>query len=299
MDKSLSDTDINQMGRNCKNKNKPSASSPNYVFQRVKRRTEDMDEELAKQLQEFKEEMRKMMTHFTERYGAETQQINSTLKEIQKSNIFIETSITALTTQNEELRTKIDQLEMQAKEEKNYITVLENKIEDIQMGGRKSNFVIKNVPKKEKETKEDLIDMVMCLASNLDCKINKYDVKDIYRVRGKNTEKQNTPIIVETSSTLLRTAIMKMGKAYNIKNQCKLCCKHLGFKIQEDTPIFLSEHLTPKGSRLHFLARDLTKSGAYKFCWTAYGKVYIKKHETSPTITIRSEQQVHQLLLKE
>ncbi|KAJ8706514.1 hypothetical protein PYW07_012592 [Mythimna separata] len=190
------------------------------------------------------------------------------------------------------------QLENQTKEDKKYITILENKIEEMEMGVRKSNFVIKNVPKIANESKEDLLGMITSLSNNIDCSIEKYEIKDIYRVRGKNSENQNNPIVVETGSTLLRNQILKMGKSFNIKHKAKLCAKHLGFRTNEDTPIFLSEHLTPKGSRLYFLARDLKKSGAYKHCWTAYGKVYVRKEDQGPTITIRSEEQIHQLLLK-
>lgn len=291
MDKSLSDTSINLIGSEIK-------SPPNYVFHRTKRCREDIEDSLIKQLNEFKLEMRKMMTLFADKHGKEIQQMNTTLKEIQQSNLNIENSISYLTAQNEDLKNRISQLENQSKEDKKYITILENRIEDLQMGGRKTNFVIKNVPRRNNENKEDLIEMVLSLSRNLNFNISKYDVKDIYRVRGKNPSQQNTPIVVETGSTLLRTEILKMGKAYNIKNKTKLCCKHLGFKTLEDTPIFLAEHLTPKGSRLHFLARDLTKIGAYKFCWTAYGKVYIRKDEASPTITISSEDQIQQLLVK-
>lgn len=168
----------------------------------------------------------------------------------------------------------------------------------MQMGSRRANFDIKNVPRKNNETKEDLIDMVMCLSHSIDCKITKSDIKDIYRVRGKNSEKTNTPIIIETSSTLLKTDILKMAKSFNIKHKIKLSVKHLGIKTHEDTPVFITEHLTIKGSRLHFLSRDLAKSKAYRFCWTAYGRVYVRKDEHSPIITIRSEEQVHHLLLE-
>lgn len=287
--KSLSDTEINFL----ENENK---TPPNYVCQRVKRSWEDT--KFSDQLDEFKKEIREMMIHFSGKQENEIQQITLTLKDIQQSNLNIENSITFVTAQNEQLQKKIDKLENQAKEDKKHITLLENKLEELQMGSRKSNFVINNVPKKTTESKEDLIEMVMCLSQNINCTIKKYDIKDIYRVRGKNTEIQKSPIIVETGSTLLKGEIMKMGKAFNLKHKSKLCCKHLGFKTQEDTPIFLSEHLTPKGSRLHFLARDLTKTGAYKFCWTAYGKVYLKKDEQSPTLVIKSEEQVHQLILK-
>lgn len=292
MDKSLSDSEVNLVGTVL-------STPPNYVFQRVKRTREEIEETLSKQLDDFKLEIKKMMTLFSIQHSDEIKKVTTTLTEIQQSNLNIESSIMNLTAQNEELKKKILEMEFQTKEDKKQITFLENKIEDLQMGGRKTNFVIKNVPKKSNESKEDLIEMVLSLARTLTCNIGKYDIKDIYRVRGKNTDSQNTPIIVETGSTLLRTEILKMGKAYNLKTKTKLCCKHLGFKSQEDTPVFLSEHLTPKGSRLHFLARDLTRTGAYKFCWTAYGKVYIKKEEQAPTITITSEDQIHKLLLKQ
>ena len=288
MNKSSSDTEINLTGND--------KTPPSYVFQRAKRSREDIT--ISMQLDEFKEEMRRMMTIFTEKRGNEIREISLTLKEIQQSNINIEKSITFLNAQNEELNTKIKQLEYKATEDRQNMAVLESKIEDMQMGYRKSNFVIKNVPRKPNESKEDLIEMMMCLSNNIDCKFVKYDIKDIYRVRGKNNDSPNTPIVVESGSTMLKSEILKMGKAFNLKHKTKLCCKHLGFKTHEETPIFLSEHLTPKAARLHFLARDLSKSGAYKFCWTAYGKVYVKKDEQSPAILIRTEDQVHQLKLK-
>lgn len=288
MEKSVSDTEINTAGVH--------KITPTYVFQRMKRSREDMDDSLGKQLNEFKEEMKKMLLSFSEKQGKEIQEINIKLQQIQHSNTHIEKTITFLTEKNKDLQGKITRLEMQSKEDKKYISILENKIEDMQTESRKSNLVIKNVPRKKGETKEDLLEMAMCLFQNVQCNIKKYDIKDIYRVRGKTAEKQNTPIVVETGSTILKTEALKMVKAFNIKNQNKLSCKHMGFKSQEDTPVFISEHLTAKGSRLHFLARDLSKSGIYKFCWTAYGKVYIKKDEESPTIIIRSEEQVHKLL---
>lgn len=289
IDKSLSDTDTNSI----ESKNK---SSPNYMFMR-KRTRDDMDDSIGKQLDEFRQEMRKMLNILTDKHEKDIQQISSTLKEIQQSNISIENSITFLTAQNENLQKKISLLECQAKEDKKCITILQNRMEDFQIHSRKSNFVLRNVPCRNNETKEDLIEMIMCLSRSIDCNINRCDIGDIYRSNGRNNEKRDTPIIVETSSTLIKTKFLKMGKAYNIKHKSKLCCKQLGFHANEDTPIFLSEHLTPKGSRLHFLARDLTRSGLYKFCWTAYGKVYVRKDEQSQIITIRSEDQIHQLKL--
>lgn len=139
--------------------------------------------------------------------------------------------------------------------------------------------------------------MVVRLSSTIGGSLQKNDIKDIYRVRGKK-EQQNLPIVVETSSAVVKSDILRLSKAFNVKTKGKLCAKHLGFRTSEDTPVFISEQLTAKGARLHYLARDLAKSAEYKLCWTAYSKVYVRKTETSQIICIKSEEQVHQLLLK-
>ncbi|CAH0674035.1 unnamed protein product [Spodoptera exigua] len=291
MNKSHSESDVNQEDLN---------TTPTFVFQRIKRSREDMEGSIGKEFAEFKEEVRKMLNGFAEKQKQEIQQIvNSSLKEIQQSNEKLVSSIEFLTGKYEELKNKHEVLENQAREDRSHIKILEEKIESIQTSNQKTNFVIKNVPRKQGEAKEDLIEMVMCLSKHLDCPIAKHDIKDVYRVRGKNSEKLNTPIIVETGSTLLKTDIIKMGKAFAIKTNSKLSGKHLGLKSDSyaDIPVFLSDHLTPKSSRLHFLARDLTKSGMFKFCWTSYGKVLLKKDEQSATILVTSEHQIHQLRL--
>lgn len=60
--------------------------------------------------------------------------------------------------------------------------------------------------------------------------------------------------------------------------------------------MFISEQLTPKGARLFFLARDLSNTKQYKYCWTSYGRVLVKKDDNSSAIVIKSEAQVHHLL---
>lgn len=268
-------------------------STPCFVSQRAKNSSQNT---LTTQMDQFKKEIKEMFTTFTCKQEKELQQVSSALKMIQQSNLNIESSIAYLTAQNEEFKKKINQLENQATENKKYITLLENKIENLEMTSRKSMFQIKNVPKKNNETKEDLIDMVMTLSETVDCSMNKADIKDIYRVRSRKSNEQNTTIVVETNSAILKSDILKKSKAFNIKHKLKICSKHLGFKKQTDVPVFLSEHLTVKGARLHFLARDVAKTKSYKFCWTSYGKVYLRKDENSPIITVRNEEQIQKLL---
>ncbi|XP_013173848.1 PREDICTED: uncharacterized protein LOC106122445 [Papilio xuthus] len=229
----------------------------------------------------------------------ELKKIAPTLLEIQQSNRNIESSIAFLSAQNEEYRKKIEKLERQAQEDKKYVTLLEEKIEDIQKSMRKTCFEIKNVPKKDKESKEDLIEMVTNLTKNIGCDVDKNHIKDIYRVRGKKDGARNTPIIVETTSTILKNDILKMSKSFNIRHKTKICAQHLGLRNGEDVPVYVTENLTPKSARLYFLARDLVKSKSYKFCWTAYGKVYVRKDENSAIILISNESQIQPLINKD
>lgn len=242
----------------------------------------------------FKEEIKELISSMMSTHLQEFKKHSDKLNEIQQININIEKSVAFLSDQHEELKKKINSLENQISENQKYVTILENRIEDLVKESRKTNFEIKNVPKKTNESKEDLISMVVHLSNEIGCSLNKDCIKDIYRTRGKKVG-TNTSIVIETSSTLLKNNILKSCKVFNIKHKTKLCAKHLGFHTSEDTPIFVSEHLTAKASRLHFLARELVKAKSFKFCWTAYGKVYLRRDENSPIILIHSETQITNL----
>lgn len=273
-----------------------SLSDPDLSPLSVRSKKRTRDDLLSSDLADFKEEMKSMITSLLTAQEREMKKIGTSLKEIQSTNQSIEAAVSFLSAQNEEYKKKIETLEKNAIEDKKYITVLEDKIEDLQITSRKSNFELKNVPKENSETKENLVSMVLKLSETIGCQLNKEEIKDIYRVRSKKEGTRSMPIVVETSSTILKTEFLKCCKTYNMNHKNKLTAKHLGFRTNVDTPIYVSEQLTAKGSRLHFLARDLQKTKRYKYCWTAYGKVYLKKHDHSPVITVRSESQVQQLI---
>lgn len=285
LNKSLSDPNVAEVGND--------RTPPNYISVRSKRmREEDLPTEFCK----FKEEMKEMFKSFMTAQKTELKVITANLKEIQQTNFNIEASVARLSTQNEEFQRKIESLELQAKKDREYIAILEDTVEDLQRSSRKSCIELKNVPRAPKETSDDLINMVLCLSKKIGLDLVTKDIKDIHRVQGKKVGTNNTPIIVELGSSIIKSDMLRKTKSYNIKNKTKLQAKHLGLTSNEDTPVFISEQLTAKGARLFFLARDLAKTNKYKFCWTAFGRVFVKKDENSRAIIIKSEAQVHQLL---
>ncbi|XP_063363600.1 uncharacterized protein LOC134652358 [Cydia amplana] len=271
-------------------------TSPDFVTKRQQKQERQSDNITITDFNEFKEEMRNLIRYYSGCQQKDISDLKDTVKDIRHSTNNIEASLDDLHLENQELRKQITELENHIKEDREHIAFLEEKLDEMQCMSRKSNFEIKNVPRKENESKQDLVEMVTTLSETIDCKVTKSDINDIYRVRYKNSAQKNAPIVVETNSTLLKNDFLKMAKSYNVRNKSKLCAKHLGLKTQEDTPIFLSENLTSKAARLHFLARDLSRSKNYKYCWTSYGKVYVRKSDQSPIILIKHEDQVHHLL---
>ncbi|KAG7307298.1 hypothetical protein JYU34_007463 [Plutella xylostella] len=111
--------------------------------------------------------MKCMITSLFTEQDREIKKIIHALKEMQTTNQNIETAMSFMSAQNEEFKKKIDCLERQANEDKKYITVLEDKIEDLQITSRKSNLELKNVPKINNESKEDLTEMMLKLSENI------------------------------------------------------------------------------------------------------------------------------------
>lgn len=292
MDKSSSDSNINLL---CRPATPADLTTPtNYLQQRIIKRKRDCD--CGEELETLREEIKAMFQSLMTSQENETKKIKPTLIEIQQTNKNIETSLAFLASQNEDLKKKVELLQLQAKKDRENITVLEDKIEELQRERRNKHFEMKNVPKTNEENKSSLINMVLTLSKNIGYSLARSDIKDIYRVKSAKVANKNTPIIVEMSSTLIKHDFLRTCKTFNAKKKEKLRAKHLGFTNNEDQPIFTSEQLTAKGSRLFFLARDLAKSRGYKFCWTNFGKVYVRKEENSTIIWIKNEAQIHNLL---
>ncbi|KAG7308986.1 hypothetical protein JYU34_004842 [Plutella xylostella] len=242
----------------------------------------------------FRDELIKMFEDWTAKQDKQMQKLFPILNGIQTANSTIESSISFLTEQNLDFKKKLEQLEIEIKKKNEYIIFIEDRLEELTRNSRKTTIEIKNVPLNSKETKEGMVKLVENLSKSIELNLDVKDIKDIYKSRSQ-TEKKT--IIVELNSTFTKDNILKSAKAYNIRNKSnKLCAKHLGITSSPDTPIFIAENLTPKASRLYFLARDLKKSRNYKYCWTSYGRVYVRKEDTSPIILIQSEAQVQKMM---
>ncbi|VVD02774.1 unnamed protein product [Leptidea sinapis] len=114
-------------------------------------------------------EMKELFLDTQKNNNEQIKSILTALKDIQQVNEGIQKSITFLSDQNSDFQKKIASLEIQVKKDMEYITLLENKLEESQRTERKNNIEIKNVPLKGAENKQHLIKMIYSILSLFVC----------------------------------------------------------------------------------------------------------------------------------
>lgn len=268
------------------------SSEPNLnVATRGKRPMSEIS--TTQEFADFRDEMKELFSSMMAQNEYQLQKLFPILSEIKGANSKIEASVSFLSEKNEEFIKKIEQLEIDLKKKDDLIAYLEVQLEETQRITCKKTIEIRNVNVEQTETKEGLVTMISKLAENLGMPLVKSDVSDIYKVSGKTGK---TTIIVELVSAMTKEEVLKKTKEYNVKNtNNKLGNKHLGVTKGPDDPIYVVEQLTGKASRLYFLARDLKRSKKFKYCWTSFGRVYLKKEDDSKSIQLKSEGQIHML----
>ncbi|KAF9804077.1 hypothetical protein SFRURICE_020505 [Spodoptera frugiperda] len=192
------------------------------------------------------------------------------LKEEQKQKLDeLQSSINAIRQQNEGM---IESIEF-----------LTNEYRDLRKHQRKP-APSKNAPSRlaahllnTTTTNSDVLNMV----------VDANSIRDIYRVNTKIDS--NKPIIVEFTSVITKEKLIEQCKKFNLQHKNnKLNTSHLNISGPQKS-VYISEHLTSRARRLFFLARGFANTNEFKFCWTAGGKVFIRKKEGERLIRINSE----------
>lgn len=235
----------------------------------------------------FMEEMKKLFSDFKAEQNAKLDILQHSVSDIKEQNASLQKSVDFISNQYDDLKVKFDLLQKERKENLAYIQTLEDKLENVEKTERATSIEIRNVPLKTGETKSDLVKIVAKTGEALNIPISKADIRDVYRINSKS--ETSRPIIAEFTSVLMKEDVLQSVKSFNKDNKDnKLNSTHLHLEGPEK-PIFISENLTQKMKRLYFLARDFAKTNKIKFCWTAYGKIYMREKEGATLQRINSE----------
>lgn len=276
----VSETDSESVDGNVSHSQATYSKNTNVNMGRLKRKREsDFDS--------FMEEVRDMFSKFASEHKARLDNLESTLSEIKIQNEAINLSISTLSDKYDELQKELQSFRQERKEQNSYIKLLENKIETLERQSCAVKLEIRNIPKMQNENKQALCEAVKKIGNTLKLQLQNSDIKDVYRPFAKTDVIK--PIIVEFTSVLTKECILKNLKNLTLQEKKDRLNTSIFGLDSAQKPIFISECLTAKGRRLFFLARDFANSYGYAYCWTSYGKIYLRQKEGTPHIRIQEE----------
>lgn len=239
-------------------------------------------------------EIKNQFSSFKISTDARLTKIEDSLTLIEKSNQEIDKSISFTTKQYDDMKLKSDRMERECKEHRALLSSLEEKIEEMQRISNINFLELRNLPKIQNESKNDLERYLGNLLKTVNSNVSNSCIKDAFRLPGK---KDNHPsILIEFCNNTSKNIVLKAVKSYNQSNDVKLNCGHLG--AVGSSPVYITEYLTPNSRKLHFISRKHIKDNQLKYCWTSNGKILVKKGELEPTIHIKSEEQLEKLINK-
>lgn len=247
-------------------------------------------------LQNFKQDIMTMLNNWKtdqdatlSKLVADIASLKTQCTDIQKVNVEIENSITFMNAKFDEINEKVRRLEIERNVNSDYILSLERQLEELQQRSRSSAMEVRNVPEKDHESESDLIAIVKKLAATLKINIQDHDIRDIYRRPGKpGTTKV---IVTEFNSVRMKEDVITSVRRFNKDRPVpdKLNYEHFGITGHKK-PIFVDEYLPYSTRKLLFRAREFAKTHNFKFCWTAKGRVLLRKDSNAKYIYVKTEQ---------
>lgn len=182
---------------------------------------------------------------------------------------------------------KIEQLEIENRELKKEMGKFQNKLNDLEQYGRRNNVEVHGIDEKEGE---DVTKLIIELGANLNFKAEelKGQIEAAHRLKPKKVDNKPrtrpAPIIVRFLSRVTQENWMAKHKtglaSFNI------------IEGGSQTDIYISENLTAENRHLAYLARKAGRELRFKYVWTKYGTVFMRKDEKSRVLKIDSEEDI-------
>ena len=198
----------------------------------------------------------------------QNEKILKKLEEIEKENKQMKLELKEIREENSNLRKEVDTL----KGQKEYM----------KQDSLKNNIVISGLPLDDNSSENDLNAFVVKIIKNMDITLTEQDMK-CFKV-GKGDKKLAKVIF---SKPEIKEQIMVKKKTIDLNTN------KIG--LSTDNTIYINHDMTPKNQLLLKKARELKQKNQVKFSWYKDGTVYVRKTTTSPTIRIKSEEDLTNL----
>lgn len=211
------------------------------------------------------------------------------------SNTEIKKSIDSLSVKYEDLCTQLSSNQIQTEDCLERVSRIELSTEEIDRTSRIASIEIRNLPHNSNSTPEQLLCIANLAFKKLEVVVSSAEVFNIHHIPTKSEHKT---ILVSLNSVLIKNKILRAFRQFNKANPGNgLNSTIYGPEVPKQ-PIYIAEHLTAKARRLHFLAREFATQEQYKYCWTAGGRVLLRKDDQAKYIVLNSEDHLHSLKRK-
>lgn len=265
------------------------------LFVSMRKRKERSDSEGM----ELRDEILIMLSNMKKDQDAKYNKLKESMDEIKQQNKdvikaqrYIEEKLESINTSYELLNEKICNVKKEQDSMQLKIHRLEESLEDALRIQNAASVEIRNITEVDRSQLSNIIERVH---SSTGTSLDKNSVR---RVTVSKTGKDKHTIIVQYQTEEARMQILTAVKNYNKNNITnKISTKTLGLK-GEERPVYISEVLTATAKTLHYHARNLQKSHGFKFCWTAHGKIFLRKTDGSPAIQVKSLNQIESLKME-
>ncbi|KAJ8708989.1 hypothetical protein PYW07_008815 [Mythimna separata] len=271
-----------------------STKTAGVTFRNNKRKFEA---EFSAELKTFKEDITSMFAELKKEQNEKFHKLQSNLEELKSLNTELRTDLQFYSEKYDELLKNIHCMEVEAQNSHEYVRSLENKVEYLERCTKSASIEIRNLPKNQRETKQDLVEILKTIGDSMSTPITVADIRDIYRLTSKSPEIRGT-VVVDFNSVLTKENLMNNVKNYNKTNAGnKLNSSHI--HLPGKTPIYLAECLTTKAKKVFYQAREFAKLYKYAYCWSAHGNIYIRRKEGETASKIVDEHDLEKLKLKQ
>ncbi|CAK1598345.1 unnamed protein product [Parnassius mnemosyne] len=154
-----------------------------------------------------------------------------------RTNAKLQKSVEFTAAKYDNILKRLVRLENAKKEERSQTQILEEKIKQLEKWIRFASVGIRNIPKNQSETKQDLANTIITIGNLIKISIQNSDIKDVFR---PNSKSKNKPIIVKFRSVLVKEKFIKATKYFNKEHKDdKLNIDQLSIKCPW-TPVFIS-----------------------------------------------------------
>ncbi|KAJ8714230.1 hypothetical protein PYW08_007850 [Mythimna loreyi] len=222
--------------------------------------------------------------------STEILELKTQTSKINESNNEIVTSTAFINKQYEEIGSALDWLQKERLEQRKCLEKLERKVQDLQLKSRSSSIEVRNVPLKNNENSEDLTKTVTKIGEVVGISISAADLRDIYRLPGKDGSTR--PIIVEFQTVQMKSNTLSAVREFNNKKKTveeKLNTESINIQGKRQ-PVYVADYLPVSSKRLFHAAREFAKQEKFKYCWTSNGNIFLRKEHGDKQILISSDQ---------